>query len=331
MKNYSDLLKFKRRNFPTIYNGWEQISKHDVAREGINPEETTGLMAQMGPMIGDARTVVIEHGNPIHPIMKLKKSIVVLAAIFGVIIGGCHMKQPKIEDNRLTQAEKDLGWELLFDGMSFSGWRGLGRDTVQTDFWKVEDGTIHKINNKKVPLPADGKAINGGDLMTIKTYDNFELSFDWKIMKGGNSGIKFNVSEEMSKQYGSGFNALGFEYQILDDESELYKGILNPSQFTAALYEMVAPQNVRLNPLEQYNSGRIVLNGNHGEHWLNGVKVVEYEFGTAKFDSLFQLSKYHKYPDFDKKRKGHLVITNHSDESWYKNIKIRNLDKVNDK
>jgi hypothetical protein len=231
----------------------------------------------------------------------------------------------KSTPNTLTKTEKQQGWELLFDGETFNNWRGLGRDEVQMDHWKVEDGNICKINSKEVALQANGEKIDGGDLMTIETYDNFELSFEWKIKEGGNSGIKYNVSEEMSMQHDSKYAALGFEYQILDDESELYKGKLRPEHFTASLYEMVAPQNVQLNPPGQYNSGRIMFNGNHGEHWLNGVKVVDFELGTAEFDSLYQLSKFHKYPGFEKKRKGHIVITNHSDESWYRNIKIRKL------
>ncbi len=257
--------------------------------------------------------------------MNLLKLMPLKFLLVGILLAGCSTNPDKVEQNKLTKAEKDQGWELLFDGKTFNRWRGLGRETVQQDHWKIENGTIRKVNSHEVPLGADGKPIEGGDLMTIETFDNFELTFDWKIKEGGNSGIKYNVSEELSQKFGSQYGALGFEYQILDDNSELYKGKLNPTQFSGALYEMVAPVNVHLNPPGQYNSGRIVLNGNHGEHWLNGVKVAEYEFGTAKFDSLFQLSKYHKYTDFEKKRKGHIVITNHIDDSWYRNIRIRKL------
>jgi len=257
--------------------------------------------------------------------MNYKKSLIIITTLICAVTIGCNNRQNKTEYNKLTKAEKDQGWELLFDGKTFNGWRGLGREDIQPDHWKIEDGTIRKVNSNEVPLQADGKPIEGGDLMTIETFENFELAFEWKIKEGGNSGIKYNVSEDISMQHGSKYSALGFEYQILDDSSDLYKGELNPTQFTAALYEMYAPHDVHLNPPGQYNAGRIVLNGNHGEHWLNGVKVVEYEFGTAEFDSLFRLSKYHVYPDFEKKRKGHIVITNHTDDSWYRNIKIRRL------
>jgi hypothetical protein len=258
-------------------------------------------------------------------VMNLFKLMYLIVLPFSFVAAGCGSNPDNAGQNKLTSTEKEQGWELLFDGKSFNGWRGLGRETVQQDHWKVENGTIRKVNSQEVPPGADGKPIDGGDLMTIETFDNFELSFEWKIKEGGNSGIKYNVSEELSQQWGSKYGALGFEYQILDDASDRYVGKLKPSQFSGALYEMVAPVNVHLNPPGQYNSGRIVLNGLHGEHWLNGVKVAEYEFATAKFDSLFQQSKYHKYADFEKKRKGHIVITNHTDDSWYRNIKVKRL------
>lgn len=260
--------------------------------------------------------------------MNYNKPFIILISLIYLIIGGCNTKKAEVKNNnQLTQAEKEQGWELLFDGKTFNGWRGLGRETVQPDHWKVEKGNIRKVNNNEVPLQANGERVDGGDLMTIETFDNFELSFEWKIKKAGNSGIKYNVSETFSTSHGGKYSALGFEYQILDDNDEKYKDKLKPTQYTGALYEMYEAKNVHIKPLEEFNTSRILLNGNHGEHWLNGVKVLEYEFATAEFDSLFQLSKYHKYPDFEKKRKGHLVITNHSDDSWYRNIKIRKLSK----
>jgi hypothetical protein len=256
---------------------------------------------------------------------KVNQSFTILLGLMLAMLFSCQVKTTKDEPNQLTVEEKKAGWELLFDGKTLDGWRGLGRDSVMTDFWKVDNGSIHKIDNKLVPLRADRQKVNGGDLMTKDTFENFELTFEWMIKDAGNSGIKYNVSEEISKTNGSGFNALGFEYQILDDDDTLYVGKIKPCQFTGSLYDMIAPQNVKLNPAGQYNSGKIVLNGNHGEHWLNDEKVVEFEFGSAQFDSLFQASKYSKYPDFEKRRAGHIVITNHSDESWYRNIKIRKL------
>jgi len=258
--------------------------------------------------------------------MDYKRSAIVITVLVSVLISGCNANKNKEKINRLTQAEKDQGWELLFDGKTLNGWKILGRDKSETSaYWTVENGAIRKINDKDV-ASTNGKLVNG-DLMTIETYDNFELSWEWKIKEGGNSGIKYNVSEELSMKYGSNNHALGFEYQELDDSNAKYQGEnkLKPSQYTASLYDMIASKNVKLKPAGQYNTARIIINGNHGEHWLNGVKVVEFEFGTAEFDSLYRHSKYHKYPDFEKKRKGHIVITNHHDDSWHRNIKIRKL------
>ena len=109
-------------------------------------------------------------------------------------------------------------------------------DHVPVGLWIIENGTIKKVdtgNEKNLP---DGRPIEGGDLMTVDTFENFDLKFEWKVNKSGNSGIKYNVSEEMSQEYGSQYSALGFEYQLLDDGDVAYKGILKPAQFTAVSY-----------------------------------------------------------------------------------------------
>lgn len=254
--------------------------------------------------------------------MKKRSSFLGIFIICAITFS-CSQPEKQI-DNELTKGEKEQGWELLFDGKSFTNWRGLGRDTIESNNWKIENGMIHKVNSHEVPLQANGEPILGGDLLTIDTFKNFELQWDWKIKPDGNSGIKYNVSEEISMAHGSKYSALGFEYQILDDAAEMYKD-LKSSQFTGSLYDMYPPLDVHLNPVGEFNHSRILLNGNHGEHWLNGVKVLDFDFGTAEFDLLFQKSKYAVYPGFSTRRKGHIVITNHTDDSWYKNIKIRRL------
>lgn len=229
------------------------------------------------------------------------------------------------EDNRLSDKEVNEGWKLLFDGKTFEGWRGMGRNYVQNELWKIENGTIRKVNSSEVPSAPDGKVIEGGDLMTIKTFNNYELYFEWKILKAGNTGLKYNVSEDLSQNYGSKFSALGFEYQLLDDSDTLYVGKLKPTQYTGSLYDMVPPKNAKTNRVGTFNSSRILIDGNHAEHWLNGVKVLEYEFGSKHLDSLFQLSKFKDYSNFIDKRSGHIILQNHKDDAWFKNIKIREL------
>ncbi len=247
-----------------------------------------------------------------------------LLLIFFVV--GCTTNTKKEENtepvvNSLTEAEKEQGWILLFDGETFNGWRGLGRDEVPEAHWVVKDDCINKVESGSVPVQADGQPLKGGDLMTIDTFRDFELRFEWKISQGGNSGIKYNVSEEISTRGGPSHAALGFEYQVLDDVN--HSDNQNPTHLSASLYDMITPENETLKPVGEFNTGRIVFNGNHGEHWLNGVKVVEYDLGSARFDSLFQESKYVRNPDFPEKRAGHIVLQDHSDEVWFRNIKIR--------
>ena len=226
-------------------------------------------------------------------------------------------------NNTLTKAEIKEGWKLLFDGKTFNSWRGIGRDHVPDGLWTIEDGQIKKVNTGEVEKLPDGRPVEGGDLMTKKTFGNFELSFEWKINKAGNSGLKYNVSEEMSQKYGSKYSALGFEYQLLDDGDEAYKGKLKPSQFSGSLYDLLPAKNIVLKPIGEFNCSRILVDGNHVEHWLNGMKVLEFEFGSKELDEAYTVSKFNKIPGFQDKHKGHIVLQNHNDESWFRNIKIR--------
>lgn len=226
--------------------------------------------------------------------------------------------------NTLSNEEVQEGWKLLFDGETFKGWRTLGQKVVQMELWKVEKGQIHKINSGEVPSLPDGQPVEGGDLMTIDTYDNYELYFEWKILKAGNTGLKYNVSEELSQKYSKN-SALGFEYQLLDDKDTLYAGKLKISHYSGSLYDMIPAKNIKLKPLGEFNSSRIIIDGNHVQHWLNGEKALEYDFASKQLDSLYQLSKYKDYPHFLDKRKGHIILQNHKDDAWFRNIKIREI------
>lgn len=227
--------------------------------------------------------------------------------------------------NRLTDAERAAGWRLLFDGQTLRGWRGLGRDTVPTVHWVVEDGTIRKVASGAVPTAPDGQPIGGGDLTTDATFGDFELAWEWKISPGGNSGVKYNVLEALSTAGKPQYAALGFEYQVLDDDRHA-DGKL-PSHRAAALYDLLPPNaSKRLRPVGEWNEARIVFRGPHGEHWLNGHKVVEYDLGTARMDSALAASKYRDIPGFAERRRGHIVLQDHGDDAWYRNLKIRELN-----
>jgi len=226
--------------------------------------------------------------------------------------------------NVLSLNERTAGWRLLFDGTTFKGWRGLGYDSVPSAHWKIENGAIRKIADGDVPRLPDGQPAAGGDLMTIDTFRDFELSFDWKISRGGNSGVKYNVSEELSMANAPNHAALGFEYQVLDDD--LHEDNKIASHRAGALYDLIAPNGTkRLMPVGEWNSSTIVFRGNHGEHWLNGTKIVEYELGTPLMDSLLAASKYRSIPNFAQRRAGHIVLQDHVDEVYFRNIKIHVL------
>ena len=243
------------------------------------------------------------------------------------LLVSCSSKETRTnaqEHNTLTKKESDEGWTLLFDGKTFNGWRGLGREGIPEGHWIIEDGAIKKIPTQDVPRQEDGQPMKGGDLITVRTFENFELYLEWKISQAGNSGIKYNVSEEMSIFHPPDRAALGFEYQILDDEGHP-DAKAGANRSAGALYDLIAPAGKTLKPVGEYNSARIVFNGNHGEHWLNGIKVLEYDLETPEMESRLASSKYRVYARFAEKRKGHIVLQDHGNVVWYRSIKIHEI------
>jgi hypothetical protein len=230
----------------------------------------------------------------------------------------------QLAPHTLSAAERAAGWRLLFDGKTFDGWRGLGYDSVPSAHWRIEDGAIRKIPTGEVPRMPDGQPASGGDLMTNEAFADFELTWEWKIGRGGNSGVKYNVSEELSMAAAANHAALGFEYQLLDDS--LHEDNQVPSHRAGALYDLIPPNASKtLRPVGQWNTSRIVYRGNHGEHWLNGSKIVEFELGTPRMDSLLAKSKYQSIPNFAQRRAGHIVLQDHGEEVYFRSMKIRVL------
>ena len=225
--------------------------------------------------------------------------------------------------NTLTHAEARDGWKLLFDGRTLTGWRGLGYDSIPTAHWRVVDGAIMKVASGNVPKMPDGQPASGGDLMTISSWMNFELAFEWKVVPGANSGVKYNVDELMSMKT-SNHAALGFEYQVLDDNEAEDSKI--PSHRAGSLYDLIpAPADRTLKPVGQWNTARIVFRGKHGEQWLNGRKLLQFELGTPRMDSLLAKSKYRSIAGFADKRAGHIVLQDHGDAAYYRSIRIREI------
>jgi hypothetical protein len=157
-----------------------------------------------------------------------------------------------------------------------------------------------------------------------EAFGDYELSWEWKVSPGANSGVKYNVSEQFSLSKASNHAALGFEYQILDDS--LAEDNKIPSHRAGALYEMIAPnEKKRANPAGEWNHSRLVFRGNHGEHWLNGAKIVEFDLGTRRVDSLLALSKYRSIEGFAERRVGHIILQDHGDAVYFRSIKVRVL------
>lgn len=252
------------------------------------------------------------------------------AALLSAVLAACSPAQnpepvPKeSRQNTLKEAEKEAGWVLLFNGHDFSGWRGLGRDSVPSGHWEIEDNAIKKIPSGEVALQQDGQPLQGGDLMTIEVYSDFELYLEWKIGPAGNSGIKYNVDEEMSTSHPPEHAALGFEFQILDDQGHPDAQV-SATHTAGALYDILEPAGKVLKPVGEFNSLRIVFDGNHGEHWLNGIMVLEYDLGSPDMEQRLEMSKYRSIPGFAEKRAGHIVLQDHTSAAWFRNIKIRKI------
>lgn len=222
-------------------------------------------------------------------------------------------------DNVLSEQEIKEGWQLLWDGKTTNGWKGAKLTYFPTNGWKIENGILKVIKS-------DGKeSANGGDIATIKKFKNFELKVDFKITEGANSGIKYFVDTELNKGEGS---SIGCEFQILDDKRhpDAKLGVCGNRKL-GSLYDLIpAPENKFLYPgKDAFNTALIKVNGNHVEHWLNGVKILEYERNNQMWNALVNYSKYQKWPDFGNYEFGRILLQDHGDEVWFKNIKIKEL------
>jgi hypothetical protein len=216
------------------------------------------------------------------------------------------------------QNAKPGEWQWLFDGKTFKGWRGVYMTTMPDSGWAIEDGCITKIPSKGAESTA------GGDIITEAKFSNFELELEWKISPGGNSGIKYYVNEIQPRPKGS---AIGLEYQILDDELHPDAKLgRNGNRKAASLYDLIAaPDNKPLNPPGEWNKARIVSVNNKVEHYLNGMKTVEYVRGSEAFRKLVAESKYKIWDKFGEAPEGHILLQDHGDQVWFRNIRIRTL------
>lgn len=222
-------------------------------------------------------------------------------------------------DNTLTEQEKQDGWELLFDGQSTEHWRGAHQSSFPAKGWTIEEGML-------IVQSSDGaESQNGGDIVTHEEYSDFEFQVDFKLTEGANSGIKYFVTEG----YDSKKSAIGLEYQLLDDARHPDAKLGNNGGGTrtlASLYDLkAAPDNKPVHPIGEWNTARVVVQDNRVTHYLNGEKVLEYDRGSNEYKQLVQASKYQKWEDFGLADQGHILLQDHGNQVFFKNIKIRDL------
>jgi len=240
--------------------------------------------------------------------------------IFILFFTVCFAQTMSSQDNTLTSKEKEDGWALLWDGKTTDGWRSAKTSTFPAKGWEIQNGVLH------VTTSGGGESADGGDIITVKKYRNFILKVDFKITKGANSGIKYFVDPDLNKGDGS---AIGCEYQILDDKNhpDAKLGVKGNRQL-GALYDLIPPD--RSNPNYRFdetgfNTATIIVNGNRVQHYLNGVKIIEYVRNTQEFNALVAYSKYVNWQNFGNRAEGHILLQEHGSEVFFKNIKIKEI------
>jgi 3-keto-disaccharide hydrolase len=213
--------------------------------------------------------------------------------------------------NTLTEAERSAGWRLLFDGKTTTGWRGFKKPDFPARGWAVAEGCLKKV------ATGTGDSLGSGDIVTKDTFGDFDLSFEWRIAPGGNSGVKYFVTEERSLP-------IAHEYQVLDDSGHPDAKVGTHRQ-SAAFYDVLPPSPTAkaLKPVGQFNQSRVLVKGNHVEHWLNGAKVLEYELGSPELKAAIAKSKFKDVAGFGTKIDGRILLQDHGDEVCYRNVKIQ--------
>jgi hypothetical protein len=232
--------------------------------------------------------------------------LAVLAALFLVSAAIAQTTQPA---NALSDEEKKAGFKLIFDGTA-TGWRVLGRPTSTglPNGWDIQDESLHHRRNG-----------GGGDLTTNELFENFELRFDFKIAPGGNSGLKFRVQEQANNSA-----AVGIEYQVVDQLSTTADN--KGKHSVASLYDLLDAKVTDAHPAGEWNEARIVDRAGHLEHWLNGKKVAELDYGSDAWNTAFAASKFKTNAQFARQPAGHIALQDHQDEVWFRNLRVCKLE-----
>ena len=212
--------------------------------------------------------------------------------------------------NTLTDAEKAAGWQLLFDGTSLKGWHAIGMADAAGTGWSAQEGEL------RLRLPkAGGEKTAHKDLLTDADFTDFELTWEWNIAEGGNSGVKYNLPDKTK--------GVGCEYQMLDDERHPDAKVPGGSHKTASLYDILAPVDAKVKPAGEWNQSRILVKGNHVEQYLNGGKTAEFDFGSDALKELIAKSKFKNTKGWGEKNASPILLQDHGNEVTFRDIKIR--------
>jgi hypothetical protein len=310
---------------PAAQKAFKQNEWNHYRVEAIGDTIKTWINSVPASYLIDDKTASGFFGLQVHSIGKNKDKLGKLvmwknAKILTENLSKYSMKstlEPIITKNNLTFQEKKEGWQMLWDGKTTDGWRGAKIDAFPNQGWVIENGEL-------IVLASGGaESAAGGDIVTTQDYSNFELLVDFKLTSGANSGIKYYVDTEINKGPGS---SIGLEYQILDDElhEDAKRGSHEGSRTVCSLYDLIqAYPEKPVKAIGEWNTAYIKSINNHVEHWINDVKVLEYERGSAEFLKLVSESKYAKWPNFGLLEKGQILLQDHGDKVSFRNIKIK--------
>jgi hypothetical protein len=280
----------------------------------LHLREPPGIVRSTPPARSDPRP----HAGPIRLLripMRMIPARRLLLVLFPALLAACSSggkengAAPAAQNAPVTQQKSDAstdGWRPLFDGRTTAGWHAFGGGAPGTG-WQAVDGTLART----------GEA---GDILTDEEFGSFELQLEWKIQEGGNSGIFFNVVEGSDLQY---VWQTGPEMQVLDNAR--HADGRSPLTSAGSNYALYAPARDATRPVGEWNAARLIVRGDHVEHWLNGEKLLEYELGSADWRQRVAASKFAQMPRYGLARRGHIALQDHGDPVAFRNIRIRVL------
>jgi hypothetical protein len=238
----------------------------------------------------------------------MKRGLFALAACLGTFVGLVGLAcGEEVKPNMLTAAEKKAGWKLLFDGKTTKGWRGYQKTAVPAA-WSVQDGTL--------ALAGKQDNVEGGDLVTTDQYDSFELSLEWRVSEGGNSGVIYHVQETEDRPWKT-----GPEMQVLDNRK--HPDGASPLTAAGSCYGLYPAAKDVTRPVGEWNVARLLIDGSHVEHWLNGQNLLSYEKNSNDWNAKVAASKFKAFANFGKPARGFIDLQDHNAPVAFRNIKLR--------